>query len=190
MKKLLLVMAVCLMGYGTTTAQAIKLNPFALLGGSDLISFEMPIGERYSIQLGGGYGGFKFGSFKYSSYGAGVQFRLYFKDLMDGWYLAPDVSWNGGTVKVSDPLDANSESSINYNGFGGGARIGRQWLFDSGFLIDLNLGAGYATRKYSFSDIDQENQYESVLKGNGVSILGSLGIGYSFGGGGKGGRRR
>ncbi len=184
MKKLLLGFVISIMSYGTISAQAIKLNPFALLGGRDLVSAEFAMGERNSLQVGLGYGGFKFGELRYTSYGGGLQYRFYFQEQMNGWYAAPGAGYGGGEVKVTDAF-SDDETSLSFNSFGGEVRIGRQWLFDSGFLIDINAGAGYGSFKYQFSDESEEDLYKDVLSGGGVRFAGSVGIGYAFNSGGR-----
>ncbi|MDQ1161957.1 hypothetical protein QE422_002325 [Chryseobacterium sp. SORGH_AS 447] len=190
MKKLLLLSAFAISGIAMAQENSIKANPVALLGGTDLISFEHKLGDHFSAVVGGGYGGFKLGGYKYNSYGAGLQGRYYFTEAMTGFYAAVVADYIGGKVKIEnmgfsfmamdEDASANYKSEVNFSGFGGGVRAGYQWIFDSGFTLDVNLGAAYRSYNYKWNNVAEEETYEDSLKGNGVLPTGSVGIGYSF----------
>lgn len=191
MKKLLLVAAIAIMG-ATVNAQenSIKANPAALLGGTDLISYEHKFGDHFSGVVGAGYGGFKLGGYKYSSIGGGLQGRYYFTEAMTGFYGAVVGDYLNGNVKIDsngfgfnfDGMDmgAGTNTEIKFSGFGGGLRAGYQWIFDSGFTLDINLGASYRSYTYDWNNQAEESMYEGALKASGVLPTGSVGIGYSF----------
>ena len=75
MKKILLLAAFAVSGFALAQDNSIKANPAALLGGTDLVSFEHRFGDHFSGVVGVGYGGFKFGGYKYKSMGGGLQGR-------------------------------------------------------------------------------------------------------------------
>ena len=186
MKKLLLVGAVALMGtFANAQENSIKANPAALLGGSDLITFEHKFSDNMSGVIGAGYGGFKFGGSKYTTYGAGVQGRYYFEEAMTGFYGAAIVDYTSGKVKIENPfsgifgVEETSTNETDLSAIGGGVRAGYQWIFDSGFTIDLNLGASYKSFTYKNDNGSNDNDF-SGLKASGVLPTGSLGLGYSF----------
>ncbi|WP_294303545.1 DUF3575 domain-containing protein [uncultured Chryseobacterium sp.] len=188
MKKLLLLGAFAVSGIAMAQENSIKANPVALLGGTDLISFEHKLGDHFSGVVGGGYGGFKLGGYKYNSYGGGLQGRYYFTEAMTGFYGAVVADYIGGKVKIEEmdfgsmmgDTSGSAKTEINFSGFGGGVRAGYQWIFDSGFTLDVNLGASYRSYKYKWNSTAEEETYEDGLKGNGVLPTGSVGIGYSF----------
>ena len=146
----------------------IKVNPFALLGGNDLVSYERALGEHSSGTIGAGYGGYQLGGLKYKNYGASLQYRYYFNEALTGFFGAAALGYSKGSVELD-----NDNDDIDFNSFGGGLRAGYQWIWDSGFSLDLNAGINYR----SFSYEDDEN---ISLKGNGILPSFGLGIGYAF----------
>lgn len=190
MKKILLLAAFAVSGFALAQDNSIKANPAALLGGTDLVSFEHRFGDHFSGVVGVGYGGFKFGGYKYKSMGGGLQGRYYFNEALRGFYGAVSADYLSGKVEIDyngfgfnwDTMEseAGSKQEINFSGFGGGLRAGYQWIFDSGFTLDVNAGASYRTYNYDWKDSSQEAMYEGSLKANGVLPTGSVGIGYSF----------
>lgn len=187
MKKLLLVGAFALFASVNAQENSIKVNPAALLGGSDLITFEHKFSDNVSGVIGGGYGGFKFGDNKYTTYGAGVQGRYYFEEAMTGFYGAAIVDYTAGKVKIEnsfgsffDPSAPSNSAEADISAIGGGVRAGYQWIFGSGFTLDINLGASYKSFEYKWNNTADETFYGDNLKASGVLPTGSLGLGYSF----------
>jgi hypothetical protein len=188
MKKLLLVGAIALMGtFANAQENSIKANPAALLGGSDLITFEHKFSDNMSGVIGAGYGGFKFGGSKYTTYGAGVQGRYYFEEAMTGFYGAAIVDYTSGKVKIEDYFggfggtsSSSNSAEADISAIGGGVRAGYQWIFDSGFTLDINLGASYKSFDYKWNSTADETFYGDGLKASGVLPTGSIGLGYSF----------
>ncbi|GAB1857592.1 DUF3575 domain-containing protein [Flavobacteriaceae bacterium MHTCC 0001] len=181
MKKLLLCAVITVLGLTSVSAQerAVKVNPLALLGGTDLVSFETKLGEQSTGVVGAAIGGFKFGGIKYSSFGGELQYRYYFGDLLDGWYGAAGVSYQSGTTEFETiGFDSSSSDEFDFSAFGGGLKIGHQWAWDSGFVIDLNLGASYKSFNYDFGDADSFTQ--ELFKGSGVLPTFGFGVGYSW----------
>ena len=68
----------------------------------------------------------------------------------------------------------SDDSEVSFNSFKIGAKFGHQWVWNSGFSLDLNLGVAYNTFKYS------ENTYLESLQGSGVLPNLGLALGYSF----------
>lgn len=188
MKKLLLVGAFALFGAVNAQENSIKVNPAALLGGADLVTFEHKFGDRISAVIGGGIGGYKIAGSKYSSAGGGVQGRYYFDEAMTGFYGAVVADYNTGKVEIDGTFGGifvgeefeTENHETKWNGFGAGLRAGYQWIFDSGITLDLNVGAAYKTYTYDWDSTAEEEAYGSDLKANGIMPAGSLGIGYSF----------
>jgi Protein of unknown function (DUF3575) len=183
MKKLLFTaIAVCGFAFMNAQDSSIKVNPLALLGGSDLVSYEMKLGEKSSGVIGAGIGGYKFGGFKYSSFGGELQYRYYFTEAINGWYGAGQAGFTSGKVKteaneffIGDPIEGDSSNETKFSNIRVGAKVGYQWIFDSGLTLDLNLGAAYN----SFSYKDDTGVF-STLKGSGILPFGGFGVGYSF----------
>ena len=185
MKKLLMVGAIALFASVNAQENSIKVNPAALLGGSDLITFEHKFSDNVSGVIGAGYGGFKIGDNKYTTYGAGVQGRYYFTEAMTGFYGAAIVDYTNGKVKIDNSFasafgGSSQTAEADLTGIGGGVRAGYQWIFGSGFTLDINLGASYKSFSYKWNTTADETFYGDSLKASGVLPTGSLGLGYSF----------
>jgi len=171
MKKLVLSLALLLVvNLVSAQEQVIKINPLATLGGLDLVSYERAIGDQTSIVISGSIGGFKVGTTKYNSYGAGLQYRYYFDETLNGFYGAGVAGFKSG--KITD----ESTDDLKYTNMLFGVKVGKQWLFDSGFTIDLNIGMNYRSFKY-----DSDNTvYTDTLKGNGAIPSFGVGFGYAW----------
>ena len=161
----------------------IKINPLAILGGSDLVSYEKVITDNSSVILGVGYSQFKLGEFDYSNMGAELQYRYYLSEVLSGWYAGGQAGYSKGKVDLNilyydlfAPQDMfySDDSEVSFNSFKIGAKFGHQWVWNSGFSLDLNLGVAYNTFKYS------ENTYLESLQGSGVLPNLGLALGYSF----------
>ncbi len=166
MKKLLLVAAFTVATMGLTSAQenAIKVNPLAILGGTDLVSYERGLNDNSSVVLSGAIGGYSLGSFKYSSFGGGAQYRYYFDEVIRGWYGAGSVAYQLGKVESEDIFGGGESDEISFGGISAGVKGGYQWSWDSGFTLDLNLGINYVN--YSYEDTD--NSSFSSLEASGI----------------------
>lgn len=149
MKKVLLVIAM-VAGAFTANAQknVIKANPLALAFGSFEVGYERVVSDNSSIELAVAYSSLKVNTtggqsdVKADGFGAEGKYKFYFADNTPrGWYAAPVVSYS------STSLDSNGEKG-DFSYFGAGAVAGYQWVFgggDSGFALDLNFGAQYAS---------------------------------------------
>jgi len=182
MKKLVLLVAVTVFAFGNVNAQenVVKVNPLALLGGTDLVSYERAFGDNSSGIVSGAIGGFNFGGIKYKSFGAGLQYRYYFDEVLNGFYGGAIVSFQNGTTEFEDLLgEGDSDDEFDFTALGGGVKAGYQWLFDSGFTIDVNLGASYKSFDYDFGE-NSDPTTEALFKGSGVLPTFGFGIGYGF----------
>ncbi|MDY3343896.1 DUF3575 domain-containing protein [Riemerella anatipestifer] len=182
MKKLFLAGALALFGAVNAQQNSVKVNPFALLGGTDMVTYERAIGGSSSVGVGAGIGGFKIGDVKYKNAGASAFYRYYFGDTaLKGWYGMGIVSYSGGKVTSGGntiSFDGSSlqveKTEIKYGSFGAGVRAGYQWLWNSGFTLDLNAGLGY-------SSFDYDSKESTLgLKASGVLPAFGVALGYSF----------
>ncbi len=182
MKKIILTAAaVFAFGFANAQENIIKANPLAILGGTDMLSFEHKLGDNSSFVIGAGIGGFKIGDAKYSNMGAEFQYRYYFNEALKGLYAGGQVGYSSGKVTmetISFDNNFNFVSSTNETKFGSfklGAKGGYQWVWDSGFSLDLNLGFAYNNFSYKNSDPSF-----STLKASGVLPNFGFGLGYAF----------
>ena len=174
MKKILLgALTLLSMNFAKAQDNAIKVNPFAFFGGSDLISYERKFTDNISGLVGLGYSSFSLSSYKYTSYGSEIQGRYYFKEALEGFYGGAQAGFNLGNAT----LDAGILSSdISYTSIRLGAKGGYQWVWKSGFALDLNLGLGFNTFSYN-----ADSGTSTIgLSGGGVRPNLGLGLGYAF----------
>jgi len=159
-----------------TSPNVVKINPLGLIFGSANIAYERAINEKSSFVIAPQFGGFKLGGVKYSSFGAGAQYRFYLsgsKSAPEGFWAGPGVNYTSGKVKIDD--FNNNEDETKFSSFGGNVMIGNQWIFNSGFVIDL--GGGISYQKFSYKD---EGGSFSTLKASGILPALSFSIGYNF----------
>jgi len=183
MKKILFFVAVIATSFAMKAQEnAIKANPFALLGGTDLVSYERAVSDNSSVIVGAGIGGFKIAGTKYSSFGASLQYRYYFKEALKGWYagafaqyLSGNVDFESFTFNEDTFTTEETTEEISYGAFGGGAKVGHQWIWDSGFTLDLNAGIGYSSFSY-----DDDSDTTLGLKASGILPNFGLALGYAW----------
>ncbi len=160
---------------------AVKANPVAILGGYDLLSFELGVPSiQSSFQISGNYGNFKKNDYQYKGKGGGVQYRYYFKETLVGRYAGAFGFWTNGDVDLPgnllvDPDDAGFTNS------GFGVLLGTQKLIGKGFVFDANASIGYQKFSYNFPATQYQFLYEDLLQSEGLYFGGSLGFGYLFG---------
>ena len=110
-------------------------------------------------------------STKYSGFGIGADYKLYWspsKDAPRGMYFAPGLSFSSITVK--NGLGDKGTGSI----FALKGVIGHQWIWKSGFSLDLNGGIAY----YLNGDISVNG--DSYSKFSGIMPALGLSLGYAW----------
>ncbi len=183
MKKLLFVSALFMFAATTVNAQkdsdnsrknVIKVNPLGLIFGAASIGYERALTDKSSVVVAPTFGAFKLGGFKYSSFGLGAEYRFYLsstKTAPQGFYAAPGLGFTTGKVKQDGVT-----SEAKFTSFGAKGVIGNQWIFSSGFTLDLNGGISYNSYKYT----DNSGSAFSGLKANGIFPALGFSLGYAF----------
>ena len=182
MKKLLFCV-IGMLSFGAVVAQenAVKLNPLSFFGGSDLFSYERKLSTHSSGIIGAGFSSYSFGSENYTSAGGELQYRYSFTEAIEGWYAGAQVGFTSGKVKIDDNFygfgnqASPSSYETKFSSVKAGAKGGYQWAWNSGFVLDLNLGFGYSSFKY-----DDNNGNFSTLKGSGILPNLGFALGYAF----------
>ena len=176
-KTILTATAVFAFAFANAQENAIKANPLAILGGTDLVSFEHKLTENSSAVIGAGISSFDFGVAKYKSTGLELQYRYYFNEAITGLYAAGLAGSTTGKVEdtydYSFGLDSNSNEDTKFNSLKIGVKGGYQWIWSSGFLLDINLGLAYNKFNYSGGNFED-------LRLSGILPNFGLGLGYSF----------
>lgn len=132
-------------------AVAVSVSPIHLVLPVVELQVEIYATEKISVALIGGYGkvtvdqGF-LGEQTFTVWEAGAQARVYpTGSVQDGIYLGAEV------LKLGVSGDVDNVSGTG-EGLEIGGIVGYKWVWQSGFLIDLNGGAGYLASKAEASD--------------------------------------
>lgn len=165
MKKLFFSIALlCIIVGANAQNNLIKTNPIGLALGNFNVTYEKVLNTSSSVLFKGQYM-FKLLGLDVNLGGVGVGYRYYIthlkKEVPTGFYVNPQASFSFGST--SDFGESYSATS-----FGIGAEIGYQWVWSSGFTLDLGLGPSY-------------NVVSSKgVSGNGIIPSATLAIGYAF----------
>ena len=142
MKKLLVLSVLCFtfhMASGQTNA--VKANPIGLAFGIANAGYEFTTTDSQSLTISGLY----FNISDITGIGAGAAYRYYFdEEAITGWHAGPSV----GFFSLED--DFNTTATV----FSFGGEVGHQWVFDSGFLVDVFGGLAYAAGGDDLSGFD------------------------------------
>ncbi|GAA4278407.1 DUF3575 domain-containing protein [Aquimarina mytili] len=163
-------------------SNSIKVNPLALWDGSDLLSYERGITKHSSVLFGAGIGRFRVGGLKYKSQGASLQYRYYFTESINKFYLGALAHYQGGEVIPGEEETiefALAFFTINrpiyFHSLGGGIKSGYQLANKGGLTLDLNLGISYMPFNYK-----DHGTITVKLKENGIIPTFGFGLGYSW----------
>lgn len=182
MKKLflaaaLLVTATAMKAQDAGAQNAIKINPLSLIFATGNVAYERAVSPNSSVQLGIFYSGVSISGLKYSGLGITPEYRMYFagnKQAMNGVYVGPFVRYQSFTLK--DKNDDNSEAK--YTSFGGGAVIGWEKTWSSGFVLDLFVGPQYNSGKVKEKSGNETFDVAGSIDGFGLRT--GVTIGFSF----------
>lgn len=132
MKKIVFIFSMFLAFSAYSQSNAVKVNPLGLAFGVANAGYEFSTNEKQTVMLSALY----YDVSGISGFGAGAEYRFYFAgEALKGWHAGPSV----GYLSLED--SANTSASI----FTIGGEVGHQWVWDSGFLVDVFAGLGYAT---------------------------------------------
>jgi len=179
MKKLLFVALLAIFAFSSVNAQqnVVKVNPLGLIFGATQLSYERAVSEKGAFEISAAYVNLdatfssSIDDVGLSGFGVEGKYKFYFSSENDaprGWYAAPLAQYS------SISGDSGSESG-KISAIGGGAVAGYQWVFgggDTGFALDLNLGAQYTS--VSISGDISGTSLDGVLPRLGLSL------GYAF----------
>lgn len=181
MKKLLVVACIflsagVLKAQESSHQQAIKINPLSLFLLTGNVSYERAVTENQSFQIGAFYSGMSIGDVKYSGLGITPEYRFYFagrKEALNGVYAAPFLRYQSFTFK-----DKQTTDKANFSSFGGGATIGWEKTWDSGFVLDIFAGPSYNAGK--FKNESDEETFDISSGVNGFGVRTGITLGFAF----------
>ena len=155
---------------------AIKLNPLSLVFATGNVAYERAVSENQSFQIGFFYTGVKISDLKYSGLGITPEYRVYFagnKQALNGVYVGPFVRYQSFTLKTSD-----NNSEAKYSSFGGGAVIGWEKTWGSGFVLDLFVGPQYNKGKIKEKSGNETIDVAGSIDGFGLRT--GVALGFAF----------
>jgi hypothetical protein len=159
----------------STEKNVLKINTLSLAVGTGSLFYERKISELTSVQLGLAYMNFTLIETKFTGLILTPEFRVYLKKgAIDGVYAAPYLRYQKFTM---DNQDTNSEGKLS--SMGGGVSMGRQWITDSGFTMDLFFGGHYGK---SVIQVDSESLSDSFDSDffEGFKMRMGFAIGFAF----------
>lgn len=178
MKKLLFLSATALSftGFGQVK-NSIKVDPVSIIvgGGTNLVSYERSLDDHSTIGAGVGFATFKVDDYKYNFMGIEGFYRYYTKQAFQGLFFSGSLGVAGGRAKYT--LDKSNTLKDKYTTFYVSGLIGYQWVWKSGFTLDLHGGVTYLTLNY------KEDKFKNNAVKAKADILApalGIGLGYSF----------
>lgn len=174
MKKLLLTAVIASSIFAAKAQDAkntIKINPLSAFLSTGSVFYERKLDENSSLQLGVAYSGLKLNDIGYHGVVITPEYRFYTgKKAIEGLYFAPFLRYQHFNVKAN-------ENEGNLSTYGGGILLGRQWVFTTGFALDLFAGPSYSSGDYKITAGSEPN-LSGNIEGMGIRIGIALGLGF------------
>lgn len=157
----------------STEKNVLKVNTLSLFLGTGSVFYERGFTDMISGQLGVGYLRYSAAGTSFSGLFLTPEARFYLKkNAIDGFYLGPYLRYQKFTLKN----DANAEGSMN--SMGGGLVLGRQWITNSGFTMDLFFGGHYGSTSLK-ADAGSEGSF-NINAFNGFKPRIGFALGFAF----------
>ena len=168
-------------GGGGDFSNSITIKPLFMIFGVFSLEYERKIADNMSLGLGLGYYTRSAGESSFSGFQFVPEFRYYFDEAVEGWYVSPYITYTVFTESypvTTDELDANgiptgqtitTDESASLSFYGGGVVAGRKWIWD-GFTLESWVGFGYL----GLSGDSNESLNVGILPVSGFAL------GYSF----------
>ena len=151
----------------------IKANALTLIVATGSAFYERKLTDITSAQLGVGFMSYKFNETKLSGLFLTPEFRFYIrKDAIDGFFMSPYLRYMNCGYENPD-----SEAEGSFTNFGGGLSVGRQWVFDKGFVLELFFGGHYGSSNFKTTSGDEP---EDLNKLGGFRTRVGFCLGFAF----------
>ncbi len=158
----------------TDKTNAVSVNPLALIFGGISANFEHKMNEKSSITAGFQYYSSDATFVKSTFLGVEGGYRMYFSPVApDGFYWEPFVSVGSQSIEIDVFGSTGKGSGIS---FAPGVLVGRQWVWEGGFLIDLAIGGAFYLGGVTV-DLGGSS-YEGSYSGFGLA--GKFALGYAW----------
>jgi hypothetical protein len=149
----------------------VKLNPLSALIGVITPSYERVINEKSTFAVGINFFSRDLDAIKTTGFGITPEYRFYIsktKEAPRGVYVGPFVRYQN----ISAKGDTSSGDKVSASVFGLGGIFGHQWVWDSGFALDLFIGPSWF-----FSDANDDD-FSVTVSGTGVRF--GVALGFAF----------
>ena len=161
----------------TNKNDAVSVNPLSLIFGLISGNYEHKLKPDASITGAVNYWSLSFADYSWTAIGVGAGYRMYFKPVApDGWYWEPRVDLESVSEKVDYTALGYGSATGSAFFFGPGVMIGRQWVWEGGFLIDLAIGASYTIGSLDVS----VGPYTQSVSLSGFGPSGKFSLGYAW----------
>ncbi len=152
---------------------AFKVNPLSALIRTGSVFYETAVSDKSSIQLGVAYTGLKLDDVKFDGFAFTPEYRSYFKgEALNGLYVAPFARYQN--YRVQD--EENNKGT--YESIGGGLMLGKQWMYDSGFALDLFFGPAFNSGKVKDQQGSESPTVSGTVDGFGLRVGVTIGFGF------------
>ena len=174
MKRFFIIAVLMAFGIGANAqGNVVKINILSLVVKTANISYEKVINESSSFQMGVAYTGASISETSLKGLQLTPEYRFYLSETSapNGVYAAP---W----LRYSSLALESGSSKASLTSFGGGAVIGKQWIFKESISLETFLGPGYSS-----SSIDVESGSEdsfNVGSFDGFGIRFGINFGFAF----------
>lgn len=157
---------------------AVKVNPLSLIFATGNFSYERAVSDNQSFQVGFFYTGMSISDIKYSGLGITPEYRFYIagrKQALNGVYAAPFVRYQNFSIK-----DKETGDKATFTSFGGGAVLGWEKTWGSGFVLDLFVGPAFNSGTVKVKDGSEEGTFDVAGSVDGFGIRTGITLGFAF----------
>ncbi|RYZ23623.1 MAG: DUF3575 domain-containing protein [Chitinophagaceae bacterium] len=154
-----------------------KLNIFSPIVKTGSFFYERKLNDKSSAQLGVGFTSFgKSDGVKLSGIFITPEYRFYpSENALSGFYVGPFLRFQ--SLKLEDKT-AGSSGKATLTTFGGGAVIGRQWVFGDIVSFDIFAGPSFNTGKVKVQSGDDEFDVPGSFEGFGARVGITVGVNF------------
>lgn len=160
----------------------VKSNLANLLISGGSVHYEHILNEGSSVQAGIFISSLGIEETRFSGFGFVPQYRFYLgkkNDIPHGFFFAPLLSYQNFSLET-DVSNTNQRAKATYSLIGAGADLGKQWLINRGFSIELSIGATFNSTSLKIqTDNISEQEFSTGGLGSVAPRLG-ISLGYAF----------
>jgi len=159
--------SICFQSFSQTTEKSL-----AIYGSARLV-LEKPIDNYSTVSIIPSVGVLNTNDVNYLLFGIGSEYRYYLTGTAPvGFYSGIGIGYSYGNARIANENLAGYNKKTDVGGVLGHLVIGRQWIFESGLLLNINLGAHYLNMnfKHSTAEFSSVKAFKGVMPGIGICI--------------------